>query len=266
MTRTIPEGLAPVVERLELDQPRVVTLRKLTEIAQEAGLATSPRLIAQRMRQRGWLLPTGLRGVWEFAPASHAGPHSRGGPLLPIVAALALHPDLRTTVALSSAAWVHGLANRAPRQLEVAAVPGEHVPAGLRRRVKILTFSARIESIWQKSVPIQQFETLLVHLAARPTQVSSWGDVAEWLGDVVAEADEAKILSELVDRPRAVWARLAYLISGMWPELAERLAAGVTSKVWFGPRRKLRRHSQQWQVADSLLPFDPTKFPPVRSS
>ena len=265
-TRTIPRGLGQIVERLELDRPQVITLNELKAIVQEAGIGTSPRLVAQRLRERGWLLSTGLRGVWEFAPASHAGAHSRGGPLLPAIAAFALDPQLRAVVARGSAAWLHGLADRAPRRLELAAVPGERVPAGLERRAKIVIFSARLEPVWKRGLPIQQFETLLVHLAARPSQVSSWGAVAEWLGDVVAGADEAKILSELSDRPRAVWARLAYLISGLWPELAERLGADVTTKVWFGPRRKLRRHSQKWQIADSILPFDPRTLPRVRSS
>ena len=35
MTRSVPEGLAPILERLELDQPSLVTLQQLTEIAAE---------------------------------------------------------------------------------------------------------------------------------------------------------------------------------------------------------------------------------------
>ena len=86
----------------------------------------------------------------------------------------------------------------------------------------------------------------------------------EWLGDVVAEAVEADILLELEDRPRAVRVRLAYLLQGLWPELSEQSGGGAGTKVWFGPRGKLRRHSQRWRIADSILPFDPAKLPRVR--
>lgn len=267
MNRSIPASLAPIVERLELDQPQIVTLQQLTKIGREVESRTSPALIAHRLRKRGWLLSTGLNGAWEFAPAAHAGPHSRGGPLLPVLAALALDPDLPAAVALGSAAWAHGLADRAPLRVALALIPGERVPAGLRRRAHVVHFSTRLESVQRKGVPVQRLETLLVHLATRPSHMTSWGAVADWLGDVVAEADEAKIFSELIDRPRAVRMRLAYLLEGVWPDLAERLGAdSATSKVWFGPRQKLRRHSQKWHVADSLLPFDPSKLPMVRSS
>ena len=266
MTRSIPKGLAPVIERLELDQREIVTLEELTEIAAEAGVRTAPALIAHRLRKRGWLLSTGLSGVWEFAPGALAGPYSRGGPLLPVRAAFALMPELPAAVALTSAAWTYGLADRAPSQIELAVKPGERVPAGLCRRARVLRFDARLNPVERRGVRVQRFETILVHLAARPSHVKSWGAVAEWLGDIVADAVEVDILSELVDRPRAVRVRLAYLLQGLWPELAQRVGADAGTKVWFGPRKKLRRHDQQWHIADSILPFDPTQFSRVRQT
>lgn len=262
----MPISLAPVVERLELDQTEIITLEQLAEIAAELGIRTAPALIAHRLRTRGWLLSTGLSGAWEFAPGAHAGPYSRGGPLLPVRAACALMPELSAAVALTSAAWVHGLADRTPSRIELAVKPGERVPAGLRRKARLLSFDARLEPVKRRGVPVQRFETMLVHLAARPSHVKSWGAVAGWLGDSVADAVEADVLSELADRPRAAWVRLAYLLQGLWPELAQRVGADARTKVWFGPRRKLRRHSQRWHIADSVLPFDPAKFSCVRRS
>ena len=106
MTRSLPKSLAPVIERLELDQTEIITLKQLTSIVDELGIGTAPSLVAHRLRARGWLLSTGINGAWEFAPGAHAGAHSRGGPLLSVRAALALVPGLPATVALSSAAWV----------------------------------------------------------------------------------------------------------------------------------------------------------------
>ncbi len=264
MARHLPTALAPIVERLELDQPEIVTLKQLTRIAAEFGVGTAPALIAHRLQSLGWLLSTGLSGAWEFAPGAHAGPHSRGGPFLPIKAALALLPDLPVAVALTSAAWAHGLADRIPPRIELAVSTGGRVPAGLGRKVQLLRFDARLDPVIRRGVPVQRFESILVHMAARPSRVNSWGGVVEWLGDVVTEAVEADILLELEDRPRAVRVRLAYLLQGLWPELSELSAGGAGTKVWFGPRGKLRRHSQRWRIADSILPFDPAKLPRVR--
>jgi predicted transcriptional regulator of viral defense system len=265
-TRSVPIGLAPIVQRLELDQPEIVTLTQLAHLASEMGLRTAPALIAHRLHARGWLLKTGLSGAWEFAPGAHAGPHSRGGPLIPLKAALALRPDLPAAVALASAAWVHGLADRMPPRLEIAVPAGERVPAGLARWADVLRFDARLAPVKRKGVPVQRAATILVHLVYRPSRVRSWGGVFEWLGDVVAEAVEADLLLELSDRPRAVRTRLAYLLQGLWPALAERVGEGTSTKVWFGPRRKLRRHSQRFCVADSVLPLDPATLDPVRGA
>lgn len=264
MTRSIPKTLAPVVERLELEQPEVVTLQDLASIAKDLDLRTAPPLLAYRLRERGWLLPTPTRGVWEFAPGARAGPYSRSGPLLALRAALARAPDLPLAVALSSAAWGHGLADRVPPRLELALLPGRRPPAGLERQARILPFESRLEPEPLRGVPVQRFETMLVHMAARPTHVRSWGGVVTWIADVVVEAEEPDLRHELAGRPGAVRIRLAYLLQGMWPSLADELARDKRTKVWFGPRAKLRRHSQRLLVADSILPFDPAGLPQVR--
>ena len=266
MTRSIPISLAPVLEELELAQPEIVTLKHLGDIARDVGVRTSPALIAHRLLALGWLLRTGLNGAWEFAPGAHAGPLSRGGPLLAFKAALALAPDLPAALALSSAAWAYGFADRTPSKIELAVASGRTVAAGLARNVRVLRFDSKLKPIDRKGVPVQRVESVLVHMAARPSHVTSWGGVAEWIGDIVAEAKEADVLFELSGRPRAVRVRFAYLLQALWPRLSDQIGDEGTSKVWFGPRRKLRRHSQRWRVADTVLPFDPAKLSPVHRS
>ena len=41
-----------------------------------------------RLARLGWLLPTPVRGTWEFAPAEHAGAIPDADPLLPLKALL----------------------------------------------------------------------------------------------------------------------------------------------------------------------------------
>src|SRR5690242_11112329 len=91
--RTLPSGLASIVEALELDQVGLVTTQMLEDLRRRAGLATPARVIASRLRERGWLLPTRRRGVYEFAPGSHAGAVSRGDYTLQLQAVLAASPD-----------------------------------------------------------------------------------------------------------------------------------------------------------------------------
>ena len=59
-------------------------------------------------------------------------------------------------------------------------------------------------------------------------------------------------------RPGAVRPRLAYLLSGVDPAVADRLQPATPSSVtWFGSSRASRRYDKRFNVADGLLPFDP---------
>lgn len=77
MTRSLPAALSPVVAALELDQIELVDTSTLTDLIEQTGVETPINVVVQRLSGRGWLLPTGVRGVYEFAPGSHAGPFGR---------------------------------------------------------------------------------------------------------------------------------------------------------------------------------------------
>jgi predicted transcriptional regulator of viral defense system len=120
-SRSLSRQLAPLVAELELRQPVLVSLQELAALAEEAGLRTPAKVIAARLRTTGWLLPTGQRGIYEFAPGAHAGPYGHGDPFIDLRAALSAGQPL--AVALQSALWLHGLAERAPDRHELAAPP-----------------------------------------------------------------------------------------------------------------------------------------------
>ena len=267
MTRAIPPSLGPLVTALELDAPEIVTMAELRALVRRTGIRTEPRLVAARLRARGWLLPTVTPGVWEFAPGAHAGPIGHGDPYLALRGALAARPSLLAAVCLMSALRTNGLAERAPDRLEVAVGTGSSVPAGLRRAARVVVFDPAISPARIGGLPVHVPATILVHLAARPTDVRGWGGIADLLADLVAHADPAGIDHELEDRPRSVRVRLAYLTQGVAPELADRLVppeegGRAAPKVWFGPRGSLKRHSTRFSVADTLLPFDPARLGP----
>src|ERR1019366_6703990 len=144
MTRTIPRSLGPILTELELDAPQVVTLAELSALVTRTGVGTEPRVVADRLRKLGWLLPTETAGVWEFAPAAHAGPVGHGDQFLGLRAALASRPSLDAEVCLMSALLAHGFTDRAPDRLEVAVKTGASVPQGLRRATRVVVFDAHI--------------------------------------------------------------------------------------------------------------------------
>lgn len=264
MTRTIPATFAGILEELELEQPTLVTREHLARLVEQHGLHTPVNVIAARLRERGWLLPTGRRGVWEFAPAAVAGAHSRNDPVMPLRAFLAQQPHARCALTFQAAAWAHGVADRAPARLEVAAATSElarQLPTALAGTV----FNPRLDYQILRTVPVLAPESVLVHMAARPAAVRSWTSALEWLPELTQSLAREALVTELGGRPSSVRSRTGYLLQGLRPDLADALRGlgPVAGKVWFGPRGKLRRHAATWQIADTLLPFDPRTLRPA---
>jgi predicted transcriptional regulator of viral defense system len=268
MTRRIPPSLSPILTELELEAAQVVSLAELAELVQRAGIGTEPKVVADRLRKLGWLLPTATAGAWEFAPAAHAGPIGHGDPYLELRAALVAQPSLDAAVCLTSALAAHRLVERAPDRLEVAVRAGGSVPRGLRRAAWVVVFDAHLSPEQSLGVPVHRPATVLVHLASRPADVRGWGAIADALPELVDAATPTDVDAELAGRPRSVRVRLAYLAQGVAPDLAECLlppdqGGRAAPKVWFGPRAPLKRHSTRFSVADTVLPFDPATLRPA---
>lgn len=257
VTRSLPPALAPVVAALEFEEAFLITAERLEELRREAGIKSSTAMVAKRLRDRGWLLETPQRGVWEFAPGSHAGPISHGRPFTDVLAVFEANPELNAAMCLSTALWAHGLLDRSPDRPEVAIPVGSEAPAPLKRTSRPVRFDWTLPLAEKKGAPVHSLETILVHLAARPTAVRSWSAVLEALPYVIAEADHAAVLKELKGRPAAVSTRLAYLVHGLSRELAETVKPRDHGKVWFGPRGPLKRHNSEFNIADTVLPVDP---------
>lgn len=257
MTRSLPPTLARIVALLELDQAFLVTMEDLERLRQQTGVKTNAKLISQRLRRLGWLLPTEQRGVWEFAPGAHAGPLGHGHPFKEVRAALLAAPQLDAAICLSSALWAHGLLDRAPERSEVALPTGTSAPASLTRAARVVRFDRRLKTVSIRGTPTHAPATILTHLAARPSGVRSWSTVLDALPELLELVNADDLHREIAGRPAAVATRLAYLIHGLDPKLASELAPGDHGKVWFGPRGRLKRHNQTFNVADTVLPVSP---------
>ena len=264
MTRTISTSMSGILERLELERPTIVTSEGLARMLQEEGVLTPARIVAARLRQKGWLLPTHRRGAWEFVPASSAGAYSSNDPLLPVESYMAKHGPASFGLTFQTAAWMHGIADRVPAHLEVAAKDGQSARSMLGEMATSV-FSPRLPYMVRKGIPLLAPESVVAHMAAKPCAVRSWQSALEWLPGLTELIKPESMLEELSGRSSAVISRTGYLIQGMRQDIADEIYAHNKPryKTWFGPRTALLRHDNKWLVADTLLPFDPRKMDKV---
>ena len=259
MARTLSRGLAPVVERFELDRPEVVTLRDIERICDEEGIGTEPRVVASRLKKAGWLLPAGQRGAWEFAPAELAGPYSACDPLLPVKALAAANPEAEPLLRGQTAAWAMGLADRVPATVEVAM--GMGVRAAVPEGVSACSYRTALPPRRAKGALSLSPEAVVAQMAERPSSVRSWASAAEWLPDVMAEMSAGATLTELEGKSAATAQRAGYLLQGARPDIAD--AIFEARKPRFIARLgqgSVVRSSGRWMVADADLPWDPEKL------
>jgi len=209
--RTIPPGLAPLVEILELEQPRVVTATQLGRWAEKGGVRWPTDLLIRRLRERGWLLDLTTKGVWEFAPASRAGALGSGDPLIELRATLARDPSAPFVVAAESAAYLHGLSSRRPDP-DVIGAPEEVRPPKALKALRIVRWRPACDPVTRDGLPTWALPTLLAFMGTRPGRYHDWANVGEWLGPAAKQAAVSDLARELEHRPRSAWARTAYLV------------------------------------------------------
>jgi len=174
---------------------------------------------------------------------------------------MAKHAAASFGMTFQTAAWMHGMANRIPVRLEIAAKDGQ-TSRLLQNVVAVSVFSPRLPYVVKKGVPLLTPESLIVHMAAKPCAVRSWQSALEWLPDLAESLNPASVLEEISAHNSAIIARTGYLIQGMRPDIAEAIYIQNKPgyKAWFGPRASLLRHDNKWLIADTLLPFDPRKM------
>ena len=98
-------------------------------------------------------------------------------------------------------------------------------------------------------------------MADRPGSYRDWPNVADWLSQAVGRVNEDDLRAELLNRSRAAWMRLAYLVDrGGHAELAARLAKLApegNGPYHLGPRRAHGVYHSRFDVIDAaLVEFD----------
>jgi hypothetical protein len=261
MTRSISNSLSGILQELELERPLLVTNKMLSDLKDKYSISSPAKTIANRLKKRGWLLPTDRKGVWEFIPAEVAGIYSSFDPLLCFRAFLAKYPDMICGLTFQTAAWLYGDSNRAPSCLDVSIQDYKRSHL-LKGHASVSVYEPRLPYQYITNVPVLSRESVIVHMVVKPSSVPSWASIPEWLPGFCAGISADNILLELCNRPLCVVQRFAYLIQSVRPDIADEMLRNVTPKntAWFGDRKQVRRFDKKFLVADSLLPFDPRKM------
>lgn len=253
--RSVPAGFAPLLELLELEQPRVVTTAQLSRFAQEAGLGVPVEIAVRRLRERGWLLPLATKGVWEFAPAARAGAFGSGDSLIELRAVLARDPDVPCAAAAESAAYLLGFASRRPEAECVGAPPGVRLPKSLKD-YRVARWTPAVPPVIRDALAVWAPATLVAFMAARPASFHDWPNVGEWLADAAAAIDADQLAAELEGHSAGSWRRAAYLLArGGAEATAARLMDGAppgSGPYYLGDRGVPGRYDRDFDVIDSV--------------
>ena len=252
--RDVTKALAPLLQELELEQPRVVTKVELESLATLAGVDWPVEVVIRRLREAGWLLDLKTRGVWEFAPAARAGAFGSGDPFVELRATLARDGGLPLAVAAESAAYLSGLVSRRPDREVIGAPAGVRTPKALCD-LRVAHWAPRTEVVVKDGLPVWSVTTLLAFMAAKPGGYRDWPNVGEWIVQAARLTTTEAIADELSGHPRAAWARAAYLLDrGAEPDAAadlmERAPAGV-GPFYLGRRAVSGRYDGCFDVVDS---------------
>ena len=252
--RSVPAGFAPLLQLLELEQPRVLTTSQLGDLSQQAGLGMPVDVVVRRLRERGWLLPLATKGVWEFAPADRAGPFGSGDPLIELRAVLARDPDAHYAVAAESAAYLLGYATRRPEPECVGAPPSVR-PLKALGSCRIVRWEPATPVVARDGLPVWSPAMLIAFMASRPSAYRDWPNVGEWLSQAAAEIEVDDLLRELDGRSAGAWARAEYLLdsggaAGSAAALELRAPKG-SGPYYLGDRSRPGRYDGRYDVMDS---------------
>jgi hypothetical protein len=256
-TRSIPSRLASLVEDLELEQPKVVTVKQLDALAGRHRLSLTGNQVGYELRRLGWLLNLRTKGAWEFAPAARAGAFGGGDRHVELRAVLGIDRNFPGVLAMESAAVALGLGARVPQKEVLTLPPGRRLPKSLDDwRVVRLAFGGHASEIIN-GLPTWRVESLLCGMAARPDGFQDWPNVGGWLGSAVSRSDMSVVRQLLDGHAMAVWRRTAYLMAfggnGAAGDTLMEAAPEGKGPIHFGPRNRPSVFDAHFGVVDSVL-------------
>lgn len=213
MARSIPKYLAPIIEELELNQPELLTIDDIQEYANVVGLTVKVTRIVFELKSHGWLLATAAKGVYEFSPGANAGQYSKGGYFLDIKAVALANPEVKWFYSHQTALYFHQIVDQMPDkpQITVKCDSIKDVPYAFTKLTNNV-FNSELEPVIINGNPVEQLETLLVHICAKPKSVSSLFVYEENITDIWYGCDINKLRKELYKQSDRTKMRLRKLL------------------------------------------------------
>jgi hypothetical protein len=247
--------LAPLVNRLEHDQLRIVSINDLASLNLELGIASAPADVARDLRVLGYFRPLRSKGRWEFITPAQRQAGASNDPFIELRASLGRR-QLNIALAYDSAAWLHGLAPEpSPHVLASYPFRGRMPPALSPFRITRTRIMVPVEE--RDGLPVWSTATLLAHIAITPHNFRGWENVMKWLTNAFAGVDPACLERELTSAPDTARVRLAYLASRAGDaRIAQLLVSAVCSRgvTYLGPIDRPGRFVRAFNLVDSLLP------------
>jgi hypothetical protein len=250
--RSIPTWLAEVVQAFELDARQLVTVGDVYA-ARPDLIPSAARHALTDLVRRGWLSPTGVRGVYEFIPGAVAGPYPSGDPWLVLRAELARHPEAFHPGA-TSAAWLRGYAQRSPQRQLVVAEAATPIPRALDAAYRVLRTSPAPTHDQIAGLPVPTAPELFAETAQLAPRLEL--DAARgWLRRLLDDTTPLAVAEALRGRRGATRARAGYMaeLYGTREHAAAIAALGPvgTGPFFTGPRSTDAPFAARWRVYDS---------------
>jgi predicted transcriptional regulator of viral defense system len=253
--RTISRSIADVVAYLEQQEKTIATAK---EIAQFLGVDRDDQRLSdvlQSLRRRGWLLPLPIRGAYEFLPA-RAGTNPSGDPWIELRLLLATERSLRFQVALVSAAFLRGYAERKPRK-DILLVNKEQ---SLRPRLRdvfrvIRTKPERLfGSELLQGLPVSNASRLVLECVLYWRFAGDLRSRGHWVGQCLRDASAETVRRWSRELGGSVPRRVGYLAERFGAEhIANVLVPRRTGAIaYLGPKHERGEFNAKWRVYDTL--------------
>ena len=251
-SRSIPPWLASVVQDLELQGNTLVTVDDIQRARPDLDQATARLGLAYLVR-RGWLQPSGVRGVYEFIPGAAAGPYPSGDPWLTLRAVLRQRPG-QFHAGANSAAWLIGYAQRSPDRHIVVAEPDRSIPRSLRAAYRVLETTPAPAHGSVDRVPVPTPPELFVEIAQLAPRLQL--DAAQgWLRRLLDDVTPEEVVAALQDRGAGTRARAGFVASTCGAEALADAIAPLTvaghGPFYTGPQHEPGPFSARWRVYDT---------------
>jgi hypothetical protein len=208
----------------------------------------------EALAHRGWLSPTGVRGVYEFVPGAAAGPYSSNDPWIPLRAALRRWRNEAVHLGPPSAAWVRGYAQRSPEPHFLVAPTLRSVPRYVAEHYRVLGARSNPPLQDVNGLPVPSPAGLFAETAQLAPRLPL-DSASGWVRRLLEDVPPAEVVDALRAVGAAARARAGYMAEAVGAQAHADAIEGLgplpTGPYYTGRQDPLGPYSARWRVYDS---------------